>query len=82
MGDALLTMGIVLLLSLAGNLVAVSADRAALIASECNLFYGSIDPTTVLCCLAEMSRRHYLPTRDESVLPSMNPDNQPSDRRK
>ena len=79
--DLLLIMGIVILLGIAGNLIKVSSDRGALIASECDLFYGSIDPTTVPYCIAEMTRRHYLPTRDESVLGSTTLHVRPGDDR-
>jgi hypothetical protein len=73
MDDVLVMMGIVVVLLVAGNLVSVSTDRTALIAAECNLFYGSVDPATLPYCIAEMSRRHYLPTRDESVLSTLHP---------
>jgi len=80
--DILLGLGIVALLGIASNLINVSTDRAALIAAECDLFYGSIDASSVSYCLREMHRRHDLPTSDESILTPSVSSSEPADRRK
>lgn len=66
--DVLLALGIVAILGIASTLFNIQTDRAALIAAECDLFYGPIDAASVAYCLREMHRRHDLPSRDESVL--------------
>ena len=66
--DWLLVAGIVTLVALMSNLVTFSSNMAMTIENECNLFYGPLGSVSTQECVVEMSRRHYLPTRDQSTL--------------
>jgi hypothetical protein len=64
----LLALCIAILAALASGLWTLSSSAATLIHYECDLFYGPVGPDSVAECLVEMSRRHFLPTIDQSTL--------------
>lgn len=63
-----LTVAVAAVLLLASNLMVFRSDLRRLIESDCALFYSPVGLGAVQECIAEMSRRHFLPTSDESIL--------------